>query len=185
MPLIGQALHSVRKKKGSKMKNVRIRVDGMTFDSKKEFRRWNELKSMRDAGLISDLERQVAIFLTGEDGEPLDGEGEKEEVRRGFRLQRCERRSRHRGCEGDPDGAVSAEEGDTPRDGPEHKGDMMEGVAWLRLGEELDKDLGFDERWHPIDGQLQRGLAGPMTRRGREVVYGHLMGMMITWLRCY
>lgn len=33
------------------------------FDSKKEYRRWLELKAMEKAGRISDLERQVCIEL--------------------------------------------------------------------------------------------------------------------------
>ena len=38
-------------------------LDGQTFDSKKEARRWIELKMMERAGLITDLNRQFPIKL--------------------------------------------------------------------------------------------------------------------------
>lgn len=38
-------------------------VDGIEFDSKKEARRWQELKIMESAGLISDMQRQVKFIL--------------------------------------------------------------------------------------------------------------------------
>lgn len=38
-------------------------IDGITFDSQKEARRWQELKLMLRAGIISDLRRQVAFEL--------------------------------------------------------------------------------------------------------------------------
>ena len=47
----------------SKYHNRKINVDGMTFDSKKEFQRYQELKMLEKAGLINDLKRQVPFQL--------------------------------------------------------------------------------------------------------------------------
>ena len=47
----------------SKYHNRRIERDGQTFDSVKEYRRWNELRIMERAGLIQDLKRQVQFEL--------------------------------------------------------------------------------------------------------------------------
>lgn len=41
----------------------KVQVDGVTFDSEKEYRRWCELKIMEKAGLIAGLERQVSYEL--------------------------------------------------------------------------------------------------------------------------
>ena len=38
-------------------------VDGVTFDSKKEARRWQELKILEKAGKITNLRRQVKFVL--------------------------------------------------------------------------------------------------------------------------
>lgn len=43
-------------------------VDGLTFDSAKEARRWQELCLLQKAGEIAGLERQVRIPLYGRDG---------------------------------------------------------------------------------------------------------------------
>ena len=59
----------------NKYHSVKVRVDGMTFDSKKEYRRWLDLKMLQRAGLISDLRRQVKYELVetpyDEDGKAL------------------------------------------------------------------------------------------------------------------
>lgn len=48
----------------SKYHNHRIKdLDGQTFDSKKEYRRWNDLQLLERAGHISDLRRQVKYVL--------------------------------------------------------------------------------------------------------------------------
>lgn len=47
----------------SKYHSKKITVDGETFDSKKEYRRYRELLLMEKAGLISDLQRQVKFLL--------------------------------------------------------------------------------------------------------------------------
>lgn len=43
--------------------NRKIQYDGMTFDSKKEFSRYCELKILEKAGEIKDLRRQVKYVL--------------------------------------------------------------------------------------------------------------------------
>lgn len=48
---------------GSKYHAHKVTVDGITFDSKKEARRWSELKLMESAGIITDLRRQVTFTL--------------------------------------------------------------------------------------------------------------------------
>ena len=42
-------------------------VDGIRFDSKREAKRWAELKLLERAGEISNLKRQVPIKLEGRD----------------------------------------------------------------------------------------------------------------------
>lgn len=41
----------------------KVTVDGITFDSKKEYTRWTELKLMERSGNITELERQVEYEL--------------------------------------------------------------------------------------------------------------------------
>ena len=50
-------------KKTSKYRNEKITVDGVTFDSKKEYKRYCELKLLEKAGLIHDIQRQVKFEL--------------------------------------------------------------------------------------------------------------------------
>ena len=48
----------------SKYGNRKITTpDGITFDSAREFRRWQELKLLERAGQIQNLQRQVAYTL--------------------------------------------------------------------------------------------------------------------------
>jgi hypothetical protein len=49
--------------KQSKYKNQRVLIDGMVFDSKKEGRRYVELRMLQTAGEISDLRCQVPYEL--------------------------------------------------------------------------------------------------------------------------
>lgn len=58
-------------KKRAKYRNVKTVVDGITFDSKKEAKRWAELKAMAARGEIADLQRQVVFVLVP--GVVLDG----------------------------------------------------------------------------------------------------------------
>lgn len=55
-----------RSKYGAK----KITVDGIEFDSKKEARRWQELKLLERSGQIYDLERQVKFVLIPAQREP-------------------------------------------------------------------------------------------------------------------
>lgn len=50
-------------KKGSKYHNRKVTIDGETFDSKKEARRWLELKYLEKAGEIKGLRRQIKFVL--------------------------------------------------------------------------------------------------------------------------
>jgi len=43
--------------------NHKVIVDGITFDSKRELARWNQLKILVNAGHISDLKRQVPFEI--------------------------------------------------------------------------------------------------------------------------
>lgn len=47
----------------SKYNNQKTVVDGITFDSKKEAARWQELLLLQKAGKITDLQRQVKFVL--------------------------------------------------------------------------------------------------------------------------
>lgn len=53
----------VEKKKPSKHRNVRVRIDSINFASKVEGRRYQQLKFLEDQGLISDLRCQVSFEL--------------------------------------------------------------------------------------------------------------------------
>lgn len=47
----------------SKYRSKKITVDGITYDSKKEYRRHAELLLLEKSGAISDLKRQVRFEL--------------------------------------------------------------------------------------------------------------------------
>ena len=49
--------------KPNKYRNKRIEVDGVTFDSKKELVRWQDLKAQQATGQIKELWRQVEYNL--------------------------------------------------------------------------------------------------------------------------
>lgn len=49
--------------RGSKFRNVITEVDGIKFASKKEAKRWCDLKMLQAAGEIHDLKRQVKFSL--------------------------------------------------------------------------------------------------------------------------
>lgn len=50
--------------------NKKIVIDGITFDSKKEANRYQELKLLEKVGEISDLQRQVKFVLIPAQREP-------------------------------------------------------------------------------------------------------------------
>ena len=47
----------------AKYGNKKVIVDGMTFDSRKEYNRWLELKMLERSGEIQNLSRQVECIL--------------------------------------------------------------------------------------------------------------------------
>ena len=70
-----------------KYKNKKTVVGGITFDSKREARRWQELKLAESAGAIGDLERQVRFELIPAQREP-DTRGARGGVKKGKLLER-------------------------------------------------------------------------------------------------
>lgn len=55
--------NSYKQFRKNKYSNQRTVIDGISFDSRKEARRWTELLLMRKAGIISNLERQMKFVL--------------------------------------------------------------------------------------------------------------------------
>ena len=57
-----------QKRSGNKYRNEPVVIDGVRFPSKKEARRWGELKLLERAGEIRNLQRQVRhkIIVNGE-----------------------------------------------------------------------------------------------------------------------
>lgn len=55
---------------GRKYGNIKAQVDGQTFDSRKEARRFIELQMLKAAGAIEDLETQKKYLLIPEQREP-------------------------------------------------------------------------------------------------------------------
>lgn len=54
----------------SKYKSKKVKADGQTFDSRKEYARWCDLRLMERAGAITDLRRQVKFVLIPAQYEP-------------------------------------------------------------------------------------------------------------------
>lgn len=71
----------------TKYKNTKTVIDGMTFDSKKEGRRYQELKLAESSGAISDLKRQVHFELIPVQREP-DTIGSRGGVKKGKVIER-------------------------------------------------------------------------------------------------
>lgn len=70
-----------------KYRNKKITIDGMTFDSKKEYKRYCELLLLERAGEITELRRQVKCVLIPSQYEP-DTIGKRGGVKRGKLLER-------------------------------------------------------------------------------------------------
>ena len=51
------------KRKANKYRNNKVVVDGVTFDSKAEAKRWGELKALQAAKMITTLSRQPRFIL--------------------------------------------------------------------------------------------------------------------------
>ena len=47
----------------SKYNNTKVRIGGEVYDSKREYKRWCELKLLERAGIIRNLQRQVKYRL--------------------------------------------------------------------------------------------------------------------------
>ena len=71
----------------NKYYSKKISADGMIFDSKKEFKRWNELRMLEKSGQIRDLKRQVKFVLIPAQREP-DTIGPKGGIKPGRLLER-------------------------------------------------------------------------------------------------
>lgn len=67
--------------------NKKTVVDGITFDSQKEAKRYKELSLMERAGMISDLQRQVKFILIPSQREP-DTVGKKGGLHKGKLIER-------------------------------------------------------------------------------------------------
>jgi hypothetical protein len=72
---------------GAKYRNNRVMVDGQTFDSQKELRRYRELTIMQKAGMIRGLERQKKFLLIPSQREP-DRIGKKGGKKKGAVIER-------------------------------------------------------------------------------------------------
>lgn len=70
-----------------KYHNKRTTVDGITFDSLKEAKRWKELSLMETSGAIQDLQRQVKFVLIPAQREP-DTIGKKGGIHKGKLIER-------------------------------------------------------------------------------------------------
>lgn len=65
----------------------KVQYDGITFDSKKEYRRFLELKALEKAGIIKNLERQVKYVLIPAQREP-DIIGSRGGIKKGKLIER-------------------------------------------------------------------------------------------------
>lgn len=70
-----------------KYHNKKVTIDGMTFDSKKEYKRYCELSLLERAGEITELRRQVKCVLIPSQYEP-DIVGKKGGRKRGKLIER-------------------------------------------------------------------------------------------------
>lgn len=71
----------------AKYHNRKITRDGVTFDSRKEFRRYEELQLLQQAGEIKNLRRQVKFVLIPTQREP-NKIGTRGGVKKGKLLER-------------------------------------------------------------------------------------------------
>lgn len=73
--------------KSSKYGNKKIVVDGITFDSKKEAKRFQELSLLEKAGAIRNLQRQVKYILIPTQREP-DVIGKRGGIKKGSVIEK-------------------------------------------------------------------------------------------------
>ena len=76
-----------RYKQYTKYGNKKTTVDGITFDSLKEAKRYKELSLMERAGMIQDLQMQVKYILIPAQREP-DTVGARGGIRKGKLIER-------------------------------------------------------------------------------------------------
>lgn len=72
---------------GAKYGNRKVELDGMEFDSKREAKRWTQLRLLEKAGEISDLDRQVEFELIPVQKEP-DRTGPRGGIIRGHVIEK-------------------------------------------------------------------------------------------------
>lgn len=58
------------RRSGGKYGATKVTIDGRTFDSKKEAKRYQELKTLERAGVIAELQTQVKFLLIPAQREP-------------------------------------------------------------------------------------------------------------------
>lgn len=75
LPIPGAIAPGERSCKLNKYRNIKINIDGIKFDSKREAERYAELKIMEKAKLITDLELQPKFVL--QEGFKYQGKKEK------------------------------------------------------------------------------------------------------------
>lgn len=71
----------------NKYHNEKVEIDGFMFDSKKEARRYRELKLLESSGMISDLKRQVKYVLIPAQREP-ETKGKRGGIKKGKLIER-------------------------------------------------------------------------------------------------
>ena len=71
----------------NKYRNKKIQVNGETFDSMKELRRWRDLKILENAGEITELRWQVPFELLPNQREP-DKIGPRGGIKKGRIIER-------------------------------------------------------------------------------------------------
>ena len=72
---------------GSKYNAKKVEYNGMTFDSKRELKRYKELELLQEAGEITNLQRQVKYVLIPAQREP-DIIGKKGGVKKGKTIEK-------------------------------------------------------------------------------------------------
>lgn len=74
-------------RKKAKYNNKKINVNGMIFDSMKEYKRYVQLKELEEAGAITELQRQVKYVLIPAQHETYERYGKKgQQLKDGNRL---------------------------------------------------------------------------------------------------
>lgn len=69
------AMNAKNERGSNKFGARRVRVDGHTFDSASEAKRWGELRYLERSGAIRELRRQVDYPLVGADGPLVTDKG--------------------------------------------------------------------------------------------------------------